>query len=68
MLRWKLQTDWRLTWLVLFLFGISSGIALGYLAERPMMRWRAGFLRRTPSSTRPAIGGLVNVGVASVQQ
>jgi peptidoglycan/LPS O-acetylase OafA/YrhL len=68
MLRWRLLTDWRLTWLILFLFGVSSGIALGYLAERPIMRWRAGFLRRNPSSTRPAIGGLVNVGVVSVQQ
>jgi peptidoglycan/LPS O-acetylase OafA/YrhL len=68
MLRWNLQMDWRLTWLILFLVGITSGIALGYLAERPIMRWRAGFLRRTSSPPRPTVARVVKVGVVSVQQ
>jgi peptidoglycan/LPS O-acetylase OafA/YrhL len=68
MIRWNLLVDWRLTWLVLFLVGVTSGIALGYLAERPIMRWRAGFLQSNSSPPRPAVGRLVNVGVIGVQQ
>ncbi len=38
--------DWRVTWLVLSAAGIGSGLILGYVAERPLMAWRAGFLKR----------------------
>ena len=45
-LRWNLVSDWRLTWMMLTSAGIGSGIFLGYFAERPIMTWRAGYLRR----------------------
>jgi peptidoglycan/LPS O-acetylase OafA/YrhL len=44
-LRFNLFYDWRVTWLILSLAGIAVGMALGYLAERPIMSWRAGLLR-----------------------
>ena len=44
--RFGLTSDWRITWLVLASIGISSGITLGYLAEAPLMAWRAIFLKR----------------------
>jgi peptidoglycan/LPS O-acetylase OafA/YrhL len=68
MLRWGQPMDWRITWSVLFLVGASSGIALGYLAERPIMRLRSGYLRRNSPQGRPAIERLVNVGVVGVQR
>jgi peptidoglycan/LPS O-acetylase OafA/YrhL len=67
-LRWKLIADWRVTWVLLVVVGVSSGIALGYLAERPIMRWRAAFLRRIAAPRSSPIGGTVNIGVVSVQQ
>ena len=45
-LRSGLIADWRLTWVVLMLLGLTSGLALGWLLERPLMDWRAGLLRR----------------------
>jgi peptidoglycan/LPS O-acetylase OafA/YrhL len=48
--RWKFMDDWILTWIILVFVGISSGIALGYLIERPIMNWRASFLLRFKSS------------------
>jgi peptidoglycan/LPS O-acetylase OafA/YrhL len=39
-------TDWRLTWALLVALGLVSGVALGWLLERPVMAWRAGMLRR----------------------
>ncbi|MBV8266574.1 MAG: acyltransferase [Planctomycetaceae bacterium] len=45
-LRWGLIPDWRATWAVLSVSGISWGIALGLLAERPIMDWRSVMLRR----------------------
>jgi len=42
---WGLIADWRLTWCLMVASGIGSGLALGWLAERPIMAWRAGFLR-----------------------
>lgn len=38
--------DWRLTWGVLTAVGITTGLILGRAAERPLMAWRAGLLRR----------------------
>ncbi len=43
---WRLVSDWRVTWSILVVSGISSGLLLGWLAERPIMAWRAGFLKR----------------------
>ncbi len=40
-LRWGLISDWRATWAVLSVAGIAWGIALGLLAERPIMDWRS---------------------------
>jgi peptidoglycan/LPS O-acetylase OafA/YrhL len=67
-LRWRLVTDWRVTWAILVLVGLSSGIALGYLAERPIMRWRAALLRRIGSSRSPEVGGLAPIGVVGAPQ
>ncbi len=67
-LRWKLVSDWRLTWLILVCVGISTGIALGYLAERPIMIWRAAFLDRLRSQRTPSTRGDVKVPVLSIQQ
>jgi peptidoglycan/LPS O-acetylase OafA/YrhL len=56
-LRWRLVSDWRLTWAILTTVGISSGVVLGYLAERPIMAWRSAFLKRLkPSRPEPGRG------------
>jgi hypothetical protein len=47
--RWRLISDWRLTWAVLAAAGIASGIGLGFVAERPMLAWRGELLRRLKS-------------------
>ena len=64
--RWDLITDWRITWAILFLAGTSSGVALGYLLERPILAWRKSFLRRfeTPSCTAAASGARVRIAGA----
>ena len=49
-----LAGDWRLTWAILSAVGIGSGLVLGYVAERPLMAWRAGMLRRLKAAERPA--------------
>ena len=41
--------DWRLTWAILSLASIAVGSALGWFAERPIMRWRADLLARVRS-------------------
>jgi peptidoglycan/LPS O-acetylase OafA/YrhL len=45
-IRWQLVSDWRITWLILTTVGITTGVFLGYLAERPIMSWRARYLRQ----------------------
>jgi peptidoglycan/LPS O-acetylase OafA/YrhL len=67
-LRWRLVDDWRLTWLILVSVGISTGIALGYVAERPIMNWRAAFLSRFRAQRAPSARGDVKVPVLSIQQ
>jgi len=51
--------DWRITWIVLSAVGIASGLILGHVAERPLMTWRAGLLRRLKDArpTREATAG-----------
>ncbi len=46
MLRWELIPDWRVTWVLLSTCGIVFGLALAYLLEKPLMKWRAGWLKR----------------------
>ncbi|AGA24616.1 putative acyltransferase [Singulisphaera acidiphila DSM 18658] len=44
--RLGLLIDWRLTWAIASISGILVGLVLGIVVERPIMAWRAGFLRR----------------------
>ena len=61
-LRWNLVSDWRLTWVILTSVGIGSGILLGHFAERPIMAWRAGYLKRLRQShPAPAHGGVAPI-------
>jgi peptidoglycan/LPS O-acetylase OafA/YrhL len=46
LIRWHLDWDWRLTWLVLIGAGTATGIAFGHFAEAPIMAWRARWLER----------------------
>jgi peptidoglycan/LPS O-acetylase OafA/YrhL len=61
----KPDLDWRLTWAVSATIAIASGIALGYLVEKPALAWRAAMLKRvnrsrghSPSTAaeRPVLG------------
>jgi peptidoglycan/LPS O-acetylase OafA/YrhL len=53
---WRLVDDWRVTWAVLTASGVGAGLALGWLVERPIMAWRAGFLKglKGRATTSPA--------------
>ncbi len=53
-----LKLDWRVSWLLLVSTGVGSGISLGWLAERPIMSWRAGFLKRLKESPDPRLRAL----------
>ncbi|HMB05750.1 MAG TPA: acyltransferase [Isosphaeraceae bacterium] len=48
-LRRGLVSDWRLTWAILSVAGIASGLVLAFVAERPVMTWRGELLRRLKS-------------------
>lgn len=67
-LRWRWTDDWRITWIVLFAAGVTSGLALGQLAEKPIMRWRNRWLGRATPAPRSPIGGAVPIGMMGVQQ
>ena len=61
-LRWNVVNDWRLTWLILTSMGIGSGLLLGHLAERPIMAWRAGYLKQLRhTQMAPAHGGMTPI-------
>ncbi|HMB02630.1 MAG TPA: hypothetical protein VKP69_02685, partial [Isosphaeraceae bacterium] len=45
-MRWGPVADWKLTWAILSVVGIGSGIVLGFMAEQPIMAWRSELLRR----------------------
>jgi peptidoglycan/LPS O-acetylase OafA/YrhL len=56
--KWNPASDWRLTWIILTGVGIGAGLLLGYFAERPIMAWRAEYLKRLRQSLpAPAHGG-----------
>ncbi len=59
---WGLTWPWWLVWLVGTCVAISSGLILGYLAERPIMVWRAGYLKRLRQTHKAAAHG----GVAPI--
>ena len=50
---WGAASPWRLVWLVGTSVAISSGLILGYLAERPIMAGR-GYLKRLKQSRMAA--------------
>jgi hypothetical protein len=56
-LRWNIQLDWRLIWAITATIAISSGVVLGHFAERPIMAWRAGLLKRHRLPRPPAVAG-----------
>ena len=59
---WSAASPWWLVWLVGTSVAISSGVILGYLAERPIMAWRAGYLKRLKQSRMvPAHGGVAPI-------
>ena len=59
--------DWRITWLILVLVGGVSGLALGFLIERPILIWRKTFLRQFESKrTATAPSGAI-VGIAELR-
>ena len=64
-LRWGLISDWRATWAVLSVTGIAWGVALGLLAERPIMDWRSAMLRRLkaaqPGSPRKTPASVLSI-------
>ncbi len=39
-------TDWRITWALLSVLGLTSGVLLGWFLERPVMNWRSALLKR----------------------
>jgi len=66
-LRWNLVSDWRFTWVILTSVGIGSGILLGHFAERPIMAWRAGYLKRLRQS-HPALAHGGAAPILGIQQ
>ncbi len=59
---WGLVESWWVTWLILVGSGVGAGLALGWLAERPIMAWRADFLKRlgeNPASSSVAKPGKI---------
>jgi peptidoglycan/LPS O-acetylase OafA/YrhL len=65
-LRWNLVSDWRITWAILFFVGVSSGIALGFLVEKPILDWRKSFLRRFESPRASTVGSGEKVRIVGV--
>ena len=49
--------SWWSVWLVGTSVAISSGVILGYLAERPIMSWRAGYLKQLKQSRMGPVHG-----------
>jgi peptidoglycan/LPS O-acetylase OafA/YrhL len=67
-MRWHLLRDWRVTWMVLSGVGIGSGLLLGYLVERPLMSWRARYLKRLRQSWLVPVTGDVSAPALGVQR
>jgi peptidoglycan/LPS O-acetylase OafA/YrhL len=51
-LRSRVTTDWRVTFVLLTVVGLASGVVLGWLVEKPLMARRAAWLKQR--KTRPA--------------
>ena len=64
----KLNLDWRLIWAVTTGGAIASGIALGYLAERPILAWRAALLRRKERAYPPRVYGTVDGPILGINR
>jgi peptidoglycan/LPS O-acetylase OafA/YrhL len=52
LIRSGLVSDWLTTWALLLVIGVVSGVVLGWVLERPVMVWRAAFLRRWKEKDR----------------
>jgi peptidoglycan/LPS O-acetylase OafA/YrhL len=48
--------DWRVTWVLLTAVGLTCGALGAWLLERPVMAWRAGYLKRLRESNGSAVG------------
>ncbi|MFO0910173.1 MAG: acyltransferase [Isosphaeraceae bacterium] len=55
-LRWRWIDDWRITFVVLTVVGLGSGVALGWLVEKPLMARRAAWLKRLDNGSKRAVG------------
>ena len=65
---WKLNLDWRLTWAFSAIIAIACGIALGYLAEKPILAWRAALLRRQKPVRRDPVYGAVERPILGINR
>jgi peptidoglycan/LPS O-acetylase OafA/YrhL len=67
-LHWKLHLDWRLIWALSSSIAILIGVVLGYLAERPIMAWRASLLKRFKSPYRSPVRAAVERPIFGMHQ
>ena len=55
-MRSGIVADWRITWAVLTGVGLACGVVGAWLLERPVMAWRAGYLKRLREASGAAVG------------
>ncbi len=67
-LYWKLNLDWRLIWVIATSAPIVSGVALGYLGERPILAWRAALLRRHAQRNRRTAYGKIERPILGINR
>jgi peptidoglycan/LPS O-acetylase OafA/YrhL len=68
LMKWHVVDDWRVTCAILAAVGIASGLVLGHVAERPVMAWRAGYLKRLRRSESASARGRAAAPVFGIQQ
>jgi peptidoglycan/LPS O-acetylase OafA/YrhL len=61
-------SPWWLVWLVGTFTAIGIGLILGYVAERPIMAWRAGYLQRLKKTLSEPARGRATLPVLGIEQ